>query len=239
MNSKNITPLSIKDKCICYKCLKNTKELSAIHIPDLEYPSNFNGLGVSMYLCDDCLSKTNEEWWKLKEMSISDADESGYEYTESKYEYDDEMYEYLKALPVQTQEVIFNRNDFINEKMDPQDWIDWKLGELSEEKYKEYGFVSPKIMESYKERFPTCHYPVRKVYSDGSAGCYCFAGASGLADQSTDINISKECHECLYYKKRTNGMIEIKAEDWDDYLTYIKYTLNKEKLKEKFSDLIL
>ena len=237
MNSKKITPLSIKDKCTCYKCLKKDEKLNAIHIPELEYPSNFNGLPMTLYLCDECYSNTNEDWWKLEELTLSSYDDFGYEYTESKYKYDDEMFTYIKNLPVQIQEILFNRNSILNYKMDSQDWIDWKLGELPKEKCDEYGIVHQDVIETYKKRFSTCQYPVRKKYSDGSCGCYCFAGAYGELDQTPSINISKECYNCRYYKPRESDMIEIMAEEWEEYKVWMLYNLNSKDFEKKFSKL--
>ena len=44
--------------------------------------------------------------------------------------------------------------------MESQDWIDYKLGILSHEKCLDYGLISPTMTKQFKDKFPTCQYPI-------------------------------------------------------------------------------
>ena len=60
------------------------------------------------------------------------------------YKYEDEMFAYIRSLPLQSQELVYNRLDrglFSRGGHDPQDWIDYYLNELSPEKCKKNYWV--------------------------------------------------------------------------------------------------
>lgn len=235
MNSKNIE--SIKDtEGICFKCLKkhNQQNIHKIHIPSAGYGSCFDNLSTELQLCDTCYKETDPKWWKFETMSFC---ESG----GMIFKFDDDIRDYLKSLPLPGQELVWNRFAYgasVPIIMDSQDWIDFELGELSHEKCKEYGFYSTDEKKAYEERFPTCQWPMNKVYDD-SIGCWCSFGAYGDEDQQAREDISEECYSCKNYKKRETPIISVDEKDWDNLMTYVEYQMNKNYLEEKFGKLEL
>lgn len=75
------------------------------------------------------------------------------------YLYDNEMSSYLHNLPLESRELVFNRNSYgacADCNMKPQDYIDYELDELPHNKCKQYCMYSPQERAAYKERFPNC-----------------------------------------------------------------------------------
>lgn len=225
--------------CLCWKCLKK-HDKDKIHIIEIEalgYNSRFDNLSTRIQLCDDCYN-ANPEWWKLERMKPKGFEEFG-----SVYKYEKEIYQFIDALPLQSQQFVWNEYAYganATYHMDAQDWIDYQLGILPHKKCREYGMFSPDEKQAYKDRFPTCQHPVVIIYNDGSDGSHCPFGSSGeYKDGSviTDINIYTACYKCRYYKKRTTPVLKIRCKDESDYKLYLKYQLNKERLEKKFIDL--
>ena len=188
----------------CFKCLKDfdNSTLHKITIPSMGYGSGFDGWSTEVHLCDDCIKETNQEWWKLKEISE-------YEYHES-YEYEDEIFAFIETLPVEGRELFFNRYSTDNYRMDSQDWIDYELGLLSHEKCKEYGRYSPQEEQTYQERFPICEHVTLRVYKDGSKGCRCFFGAFGNKDGSAKGHQTQSnCYECTHFELRDGEIMTV------------------------------
>ena len=236
MNSRNIT--AIKDiNGICFKCLKrhSQENIHKIHIPSAGYGSCFDNLSTDLQLCDSCYADTDSEWWKFETMSFC---ESG----GTVFKYDDDIRHYLNNLPLQGQELVWNRFAYgacADFKMGSQDWIDFELGELPHDNCKEYGIYSPDEKKAYEERFPTCQYPINKVFDDYSISCWCPFGAFGAEDQHSIEDISEECYNCKNYKKRETPIISVDENDWDNLVTYVEYQINKSYLEEKFGKLEL
>ena len=162
---------------------------------------------------------------------------------DQRYQYDDEMSEYLHNLPLESRELVYNRNAdgaCAGYSMDAQDWIDYRLGILSHDKCKEYGIYSSQERAAYEERFPTCQHPVEIIYNDGSKGCQCLCGAFGSYEDGRIIadDLSDECYKCNYYKERKVPIIRIKREDEADYNLYVEYQLNKDRLEQKFGEML-
>lgn len=136
MNSKGIVALT--DECVCMKCLKK-KATHIYQIQNRGYGSIFDSTYTKFQVCDDCDSEDFQKW--VDEEPIWDDE---YEV----YKYEDNIKEFIDSLPLESQELFYNRFDR-DEYMDAQDWIDYALGELSDEKCEEYGLLAtPKdIME--------------------------------------------------------------------------------------------
>lgn len=121
----------------CFKCLKNFDKgvLHKIDIPALGYGSAFDNLSTKIHLCEDCIKNTNQEWWELEIVYCKDyVSDKIYEY--KRYKYEDSILEYVDTLPIVGQELFWNRycvNPYAY-TIDPQDWIDWNLGLISEMK---------------------------------------------------------------------------------------------------------
>lgn len=123
-------------ECICFKCLKNTI-IHTIQINQTGYGSNFDGLSTKIQLCDDCYKSTNPNWWELKTIPIQEYGEDFFE-----YEYENEILNFVNQMPLAGQELFWNRYVYgarVTYYMEAQDWIDYELGILSEEKCMEYG----------------------------------------------------------------------------------------------------
>jgi hypothetical protein len=211
----------------CCNCLKET-DIHKIEIPKMGYGSRFDGWSTQINLCDDCLSKTNPEWWKLNtKVAFLDFE---------CYEYEKEILDYVKQMPIEGQEIFYNRYSTDDYRMEPQDWIDYKLNELSHEKCKEYGVYSPEKILAYETRFPTCQYPANRIYSEYSKDCWCPFGAYGRVGQIPIEQPNPECYECSYYKERETPIIDVEVEDWDDYMFYVQYHLRAEEIEKKFGN---
>lgn len=229
--------LAIKDhKGLCWNCLETKDNVRIIKIPELGYGSGFDGAGTEIHLCEECYQKSNPKIWGLK--VLTDTDDKG-NWMGEEYEYEKEMFAYFNQLPLVGQQFVLNeyQNGWCADHvLEPQDWIDYEEKTISHEKCKELGLYSHQEIEAYRERFPVCEHPVNKHYSDGSCGCWCPYGASGRKDQTIDLNISDECYMCEYFKVREKPRKDIKAEEWDDYKTFVLYKNKMDKLKAKFGD---
>ena len=188
---------------VCFKCLKDfDSSLHKIQIPSMGYGSQFDGWSTKIHLCDSCIKETNQEWWKLKEISEYENHES--------YEYEDEIFAFIETLPVEGRELFFNRYSSDNYRMEPQDWIDYELDLLSHEKCKEYGRYSPQEKQAYQERFPICKHVSFIKYKDGSKGCHCSFGAFGNKDGTAEGHqTQRHCYKCTFFEIRTGEIMTI------------------------------
>ena len=229
--------LAIKDhKGLCWNCLETKDNVRIIKIPELGYGGGFDGAGTEIHLCEECYQKSNPKIWGLK--VLTDTDDKG-NWMGEEYEYEKEMFAYFNQLPLVGQQFVLNeyQNGWCADHvLEPQDWIDYEEKTISHEKCKELGLYSHQEIDAYRERFPVCEHPVNKHYSDGSCGSWCPYGANGRKDQTIDLNISDECYMCEHFKVREKPRKDIKAEEWDDYKTFILYGNKMDKLKAKFGD---
>jgi len=244
--SDKILALKNPDKTCCH-CLKETDGLHEIDIGDMGYGSGFDSWSTKINLCEDCY-KQHEEWWKLKEIEVDVGCPSSKFY---QYKFEDDIFNWIQDLPLQGRELVLNtyKEDSMN-PMDAQDWIDYELGIISHDKCKEYGMYSPQERKAYEQRFPTCDHIYKKVYKDGSAGCYCPYGASGNSDGTCNSNISMECYMCQHYTTKTNSIFVInefeefvkdETERLEDMLKYSTERLklikeNPEQYFNKYND---
>lgn len=205
MNSKGI--VAIKDtKNLCYKCLKKKDNIHKINIGSRGYGSYFDNMSTYLQLCDDCYKESQKDKpiWNMKSLDDNNM------YDDS-YLYDNEMSGYLHNLPLEGQELVFNRNSYgacAGYNMDSQDYIDFELDELPHKKCKQYGMYSPQEKAAYKERFPNCECVKINKYKDGSQGSSCPYGASGDKNGDVSLNIWNSCYMCTHYKPR-EGDIEV------------------------------
>ena len=239
---------------LCYKCLKEKDNIHTINLGSCGYGSIFDNLRTKVQLCDECFNESQKDKpiWNMDivygTMSYEyDCDSKSVEYVkepiDSRYKFEKEICKYLSGLPLESQEFVYNR--FANGalyfvRMKPQDWIDYKLGLLPHEKCKKYGLYSPEVKAAYSERFPICQHPVHIIYNDGSQGCHCPFGAYGKYENGEvrANNLSDKCYKCKYYKERIGTILTVHDKDMPDYNLYIKYQLNKDRLEQKFSELL-
>ena len=226
-------------ECLCWKCIKehDKSKIHIIEIGALGYNSCFDNLSTRIQLCDDCYN-VNPEWWNLETIIPEGFEQFGY-----MYKYDKEICQFINELPLESQELAWNEYAYgacAGYNMDAQDWIDYQLGIISHEKCKEYGMYSPDEEKAYEERFPTCQHPIEIDYRD-SIGCHCPFGAFGKSEDGVvfaEDDMLNDCYGCEYYKKRTVPIIRIKSEDEADYNLYVEYQLNKDRLKQKFGEML-
>lgn len=227
-------------ECLCWKCLKehDKGKIHIIEIGALGYNSCFDNLSTRIQLCDDCYN-VNPEWWNLETIIPEGFEQFGY-----MYKYDKEICQFINELPLESQELALNEYAYgacAGYYMDAQDWIDYQLGILSHKKCKKYGMHSFDEKRAYEERFPSCQYPVEIIYNDGSKGCWCLFDAHGKLNDgvvSVGSNISSQCYKCKYYKQRTTPVISVKDSERADYDLYVEYQLKKDKLEQKFGEML-
>lgn len=212
MNSKNIVP--VKDKTICMCCLKN-KATNFYHISYRGYGSMFDGSRTKFQCCNECNNEDFKKWFDEEPCTNNSYYEN--------YKFEDNIKELIHSLPLESQELFYNTFEQNEYTLDAQDWIDYQLDELPHERCKEYGLYSPEEIKAYQERFPNCVEVYKKVWEDGSSGCWCDNGAYGESDGTCSINISNECYMCTNYKPR-NGDIKI-INEVEEYYKNEKYRL--------------
>jgi hypothetical protein len=228
--NKEITPITNIGNTCC-NCLKETSNIHNISIPSMGWGSGFDNWSTQIDLCDECYSKTNSKWWKLKTIKGKTDWDGIY------YEFEDEIFKYVRQMPLAGQQLFWNHYAYgacADYNMEAQDWIDYELGILPHEKCKEYGYYSPQEINAYHERFPKCQHPANEIFNDDSKGCWCPFGSHGKYGQICDTNISNQCYQCKYYTERTTPIRDILHKDFNDYEIYYKAKLNAEKYKNKF-----
>lgn len=233
---KNLKIISKKYSTrICFKCLKEV-EPTNIKIIDFYETGNgslFNGFNSKMQLCNECYQQCDEDMWKLNIITNKEDNEDII-----KYENESELIDYISSLPIEGQELFLNRIAWGKTviPMKGQDWIDYILHLLPYEKCKEYGLMSPIDNEVYKERFPTCKYPVNIVYNDGVKKSRCPYGTIGNYNQIADCasHIKCYCYECPYYEKRNNDelIFDLSEDEYKLYKLNFLYYINKEKIEK-------
>lgn len=230
MNSKDI--VAIKDtENLCYKCLKKKNKVHKINIGSRGYGSYFDNFSTSLQLCDDCYIESikDKPIWNMESLD----DKNMYD---DSYLYDNEMSSYLHSLPLESRELVFNRNAYgacAGFRMKPQDYIDYELNELPHKICKHYCVYSPEEKTAYKERFPNCGCVEIIKYSDGSQGSKCPYGAFGDKDGNIDLNISDKCYMCTHYNPRqgdikmvNEGTVEYYENEKDRLIHMIQYAEN-------------
>lgn len=188
MNSKGIKAL---EEDVCLVCQKE-KPTHVYSIFGRGYGSCFDNDRIEFKCCDKC-DKPEFRYWFNEESEDNEFCEV--------YTYEENIMDLFKSLPLNSQERVFNTSDWI---MEPQDWIDYKLNELSHEMCKEYGRYSPQEIQAYNDRFPVCDKVFREVYYDGSSCCCCNYGAAGNSDGSCGLNISDDCYMCAHFEVRSD-----------------------------------
>lgn len=249
---KRIKAINPNNK-LCYKCLKERHDTYIINIDSCGYGSAFDNFRTYIQLCEECFDESQKDKpiWNMDIVYGTMSNEyihhdKSVEFVEElidqRYKYDNEISKYLSELPLESQELVYNRfaDGALSLRMKPQDWIDFHLGILSHEKCKKYGLYSPEVKAAYSERFPICQYPVHIIYNDGSQGCHCPFGAFGNYENGEVVanNLSNKCYKCKYYKERIGTILTIHDKDMPDYNLYIEYKLNKDRLEQKFSELL-
>lgn len=213
---------------LCWKCLQSfdKSQIHNISIPEMGYGSAFDGEGTKLQLCDECYHesiKDNNDLWSMEEIQFFD-DEDSFPCGEE-YKYEKEMLEYIETLPLQSKQFVWNEFNYgcdAGHKMEAQDWIDYKLDMLPHDKCNEYGYYSPEEKQAYNERFPTCQYPINKIYSADSKSCWCPFGAYGKYGQVCG-QTCEDCYECPHYTERTTPIKDIQDDEYEDYVIDTKY----------------
>jgi hypothetical protein len=216
----------LNNERLCYACdtlQKSKNDIRTYSISYRGYGSIFDNCRFSIQLCSECDKPEYNEWF-------NERPKKG-EYWEE-YEHEEKIRDLINSFIIENQEYVWNGMDGWG--MERQDWIDMKKGILPDEKYEEYGMYSPRQINAYKERFPTCEHPVNIVYEDGSKGCWCPFGAHGYYDQEVSPNISDECYGCNHYKVREAPIKEMDNETYNKYKKYIKAKLHIELYKDLF-----
>jgi hypothetical protein len=184
------------------KCLKN-KATHTYSIYGRGWGSDFDGFDTHFQLCDDCHKEEYNVW-------ANETNEWCDEYSsEEYYTHEGDIENLIKSFPLEGQELFCNTfasGSSTHGVMLSQDWIDYKLGELSHEKCKEYGLYSPEEISAYNERFPNCSCVVIREYQDGSKGSCCPKGAFGDTNGNICRNVSDKCYMCDSYKPRSGDI---------------------------------
>jgi len=218
---------------ICFNYLQSFPQLHEILIPALNHGSEFTNFSSRLKLCNNCLSLTNPNWWKLEIIKSY----SEYNMMQLNYKYEKEILDFINKMPLSGQELFYARfgQGIRSDLMKGQDWIDYTLGILPHEKCKEYGYYSPQEIQAYQERFPICEHPANRICSEESKNSWCPFGAIGEYNQKCyDKGKDDKCYECEYFQERINPIRDIMECDWKDYEVYYKSKINAEKYKEMF-----
>ena len=218
---------------ICFNCLQSYPQLHEILIPTLNHNSIFTNFSSRLYLCDNCLSLTSHEWWRLEIIKSYSEDNM----MQLHYKYEKEILEFINNMQLSGQELFYARfaKGTSKESMQGQDWIDYSLGILPHEKCKEYGYYSPQEIQAYQERFPKCEHPANRICNEKSKNTWCPFGAIGEYNQKCyDKGSDDNCYECEYFQERINPIRSIMECNWKDYVVYYKCKINADKYKKMF-----
>jgi hypothetical protein len=211
----------------CYKCNHEVENIFKYTITNRGYGSDFDMAEASFDLCSKCDKPEYEDWCNECPSYIN-------EYCED-YKYEDNLYELINSFPLENQEKIYNNGTFGGYSIPTQDWIDIQNGiELSDEKYKEYGIYSPKEIQAYKERFPTCDEPMNVIYEDGSKVCRCVCGAFGSYGQELGLNIDKNCYKCKWYSLRKKPIQDVTSTVFEQFKIFTEGKENYLRFKDIF-----
>jgi len=217
----------------CFNCLQLYPQIHIIHIPQLNHSSEFKHFSTRLQLCDNCLSLTNHNWWKLEIIETYSEDDM----MQLNYKYEKEILEFINQMPLAGQELFYAKfgSGVRSDLMRGQDWIDYTLGILPHKKCKEYGYYSPQEIQAYKERFPLCKHPANRIYNEESKNTWCPFGAIGEYNQKCyDNGKDDNCYECEYFQERITPIKDIMECDWGDYEIYYKSKINVNKYKKMF-----
>lgn len=213
---------------LCFKCLQK-KPINTYSLYRSEYGSSFDNYYTYLQICDDCKPEEIDKWFNEESETID-------EYC-ADYKYEKNIIEFIETIPLEGQELFWNRCAYgaSAHNMGNQDWIDWKLGIMLDEKYKEYSMYSPSEIKAYKEKFPICQHPVNIIYGENSKGCRCPFGGFGEYGQECDEgNIWDACYKCKHFIERITPIRDISDKDYNDYVIYYGAKTNEEKYKSKF-----
>lgn len=221
MNLKNIK--ATNDTSLCMKCLKK-KATNFYNIYGRGYGSDYDMEDMTFQCCDECDDSEYKKWFEEK--STTD----GYE---ESYQYEENITNLINNLPLEGQELFWNRLNNNGFHMEPQDWIDYELKELPHEKCREYHILSPKDEELYNSRFPSCENVINVIWPDSSKGSRCPFGVCGAYGQKANTYVnSTHCTDCEYYKQRTTPLKEIKGEDLQDWKSFMTSKLKEKEFKK-------
>ena len=229
---------SEKIKNICFKCLQE-KETIKIPINPLGYDSFFDNWGTEIHLCQDCIdSCIDSSIWDVSSGTLNivkkvQTNTNGTTTSEILYySHEDEIVDYINQLPIQSQELVFNRFAWGSSitPMKPQDWIDYNQGTLSHEETKKYGLISLDELKAYHKRFPVCKYVRIITELDKPIYSSCPFGCKGDVDgKCSDIVPPINCYNCEFFKEKEQGMNTFLHIDKN--LTY-NITVSKDELSQ-------
>ena len=235
-NSINPHHIAIEDPdSTCFNCLQSYSQIHEILISTLNHDSKFTNFSTRLYLCDNCLSLTNLNWWELEIIKTY----SEYNMMQLSYKYEKEILDFINQMPLSGQELFYAKfGKGINKNlMKGQDWIDYTLGILPHEKCKEYGYYSPQEIQAYQERFPICEHPANRIYDDESKNSWCPFGAIGEYNQKCYENGKDDnCYKCEYFQERITPIRDIMECDWKDYEVYYKCKINENRYRKMFEE---
>ena len=217
----------------CFNCLQSYPQIHEILIPTLNHNSKFTNFSTRLYLCNNCLSLTNSNWWKLEFVKTYTEDNM----MQLHYKYEKEILDFINKMPLAGQELFYARygSGANADLMRGQDWINYSLGILPHEKCKKYGYYSSQEIKAYQERFPKCEHPTNRICNEESKNSWCPFGAIGEYNQkSYDKGSDDNCYECEYFQERITPIRDIMECDWKDYEVYYKCKINADKYKKMF-----
>lgn len=226
-----------QSKKICFHCLQE-KPYIKIPINPLGYESFFDSWGTEIHLCQDCIdSCLNPSIWDISSGTLRIVKKQT-TYTDGTfatdilyYSHEDEIVNYINQLPIQSQELIFNRFAWGSSiiPMNSQDWIDYNSGILSHEQTKKYGLISLDELKAYYQKFPICKYV--RIFTELDEPIYsaCFFNCKGDKDGNCLNNPSYiPCYNCEFFKEKEQGVNTFL--NIDKNLTY-NITVSKDELK--------
>jgi len=238
--NNNLTPKALSSeltKSICFKCLQE-KVTKIILIHPLGYDSFFDSWGTEIHLCQDCIdSCINPSIWDISSGTLSIVKKQT-TYTDGTfttetlyYSHEDEIVDYINQLPIQSQELVFNRFAWGSSivPMKPQDWIDYHSGILSHEDSKKYGLISLDELKAYHKRFPICKHVRILTELDKPIYSSCYFGCKGdINGKCSDTVSSLNCYNCEFFKEKEQGVNTFL--NIDKNLTY-NITVSKDELE--------
>jgi len=115
LENQSINSVSKEENCTCYKCGHTYKKdkIKKFKIHDRNETSYFYYTDADIYLCEECQTLIDTDWFNNEEMLHQD----------STYNCEEELQDFINNFPLEYQEKVYNQGFPSEYRVDSKDWI--------------------------------------------------------------------------------------------------------------------